>query len=80
MDEIFENTHISITTEGKSHLKATLGTEAFAQEFVNGKVQQWVDEFKSLSSIVYAQPHAAYSALFMVCPVNGHIFPELFAT
>ena len=59
----FKNTDVSIiTTEGKSHLGAALGTEDFVQAFVNGKVQQWVEEVKHLSSIAQTQPHAAYSA------------------
>ena len=58
----FENTNVTITTDGKSHLGAALGTEAFVYEFVNGKVQQWVEEVKHLSLIAQTQPHAAYSA------------------
>ena len=58
----FENTNVKITTEGKSHLGAALGTEAFVREFVNNKVQQWVEEVQHLSSIANTQPHAAYSA------------------
>ena len=59
---LFENTNVSITTDGKSHLGAALGTEAFVHEFVNGKVQQWVEEIKHLSLIAQTQPHAAFSA------------------
>ena len=62
----FEKTDVSITTEGKSHLGAALGTEDFVQAFVNGKVQQWVEEVKHLSSIAQTQPHAAYSAFVFV--------------
>ena len=58
----FENTNVKITTEGKSHLGAALGTEAFVHEFVNNKVQQWVEEVQRLSSTANTQPHAAYSA------------------
>ena len=39
-----------------------MGTEAFVHEFVNGKVQQWVEEIKHLSLIAQTQPHAAFSA------------------
>ena len=60
--KVFENTNISITTEGKQHLGAALGTEAFTNGFVNRKVQQWIEEVKHLSAIAHTQPHAAYSA------------------
>ena len=58
----FENTNVCITTEGKPHLGAALGTEAFVQEHVKRKVQQWLEEVKHLSAIAHTQPHAAYSA------------------
>jgi len=54
----FENTNVQISTEGKPHLGAALGTEAFVHEFVSKKVQQWVDEVLHLSSIASTQPHA----------------------
>ena len=60
--KVFENTSISITTEGKQHLGAALGTEAFVNGFVNRKVQQWIEEVKHLSAIAHTQPHAAYLA------------------
>ena len=58
----FENTNVKITTNGKSHLGAALGTEEFVNGFVKDKVQQWVEEVKLLSVIAQTQPHAAYSA------------------
>ena len=58
----FESTNVKITTDGKSHLGAALGTEEFINEFVEDKVQRWVEEVKLLSVIAQTQPHAAYSA------------------
>ena len=58
----FENTNVQISTEGKPHLGAALGTEAFVHEFVSKKVQQWVEEVLHLSSIASTQTHAAFSA------------------
>ena len=58
----FENTNVQISTEGKPHLGAALGTEAFVHEFVSKKVQQWVEEVLHLSSIASTQPHATFSA------------------
>ncbi len=59
----FENTQVNITTEGKPHLGAALGTQAYSDHYVNHKVQQWSSELKRLSSIANSQPHAAYAAL-----------------
>ena len=58
----FQNTNICITTEGKQHLGAALGTESFIHAYVGRKVQQWIEEVKHLSAIAHTQPHAAYSA------------------
>ena len=52
-----------ISTEGKPHLAAALGTETFVHEFVSKKVQQWVEEVLHLSSIASTQPHAAFSTI-----------------
>ena len=54
-----------ISTEGKPHLGAALGTEAFVHEFVSKKVQQWVEEVLHLSSIASTQPHAAFFGLYL---------------
>ena len=74
----FQNTNICITTEGKQHLGAALGTEAFIHGYVRRNVEQWIEEVKHLSAIAHTQPHAAYSVFIVV--VNGHIFPEQFQT
>ena len=67
-----------ISTEGKPHLGAALGTEAFVHEFVSKKVQQWVEEVLHLSSIASTQPHAAFSAFTWGSPVNGLTSQEQF--
>ena len=65
----FQNTNICITTEGKQHLGAALGTEAFIHGYVGRKVQQWIEEVKRLSAIAHTQPHAAYSAF--ICGLSS---------
>ena len=60
---IFKGTGLSITTEGKRHLGAALGTQSFVKEFVQLKVKNWVQELDRLSNIATTQPHAAYAAL-----------------
>lgn len=56
--DIFANSGVRITKEGKRHLGAALGTETFIEEFVT----VWVKEVKQLSNITSMQPHAAYAA------------------
>ena len=60
--EIFKGTSITISTEGKSYLGGAIGSTSFIREFVGRKVQDWVDEIKTLSNIAKTQPHAAYAA------------------
>ena len=59
---LFEGTGVSITTEGKRHLGAAIGTQTFIEKYVQQKVSKWVNEVERLSSIATSQPHAAYSA------------------
>ena len=61
--DIFKDTQIRITKEGKPHLGAALGTSSYITEFVKAKVKNWSLELEQLASIANAQPHAAFSAL-----------------
>ena len=58
----FTSTGVNITTHGKRHLSAALGSTSFVESYVQCKVSQWVDIVKSLSRIALTQSHAAYSA------------------
>ena len=60
--EIFQNTGINITVEGRRHLGSALGDTAFVERFVQMKVESWVGEIQSLAEIARTQPHAAYAA------------------
>ena len=60
--EIFAGTDIKITTAGKRHLGASLGSIEFREEYVSEKVEKWCREIKRLSEFARSQPHAAYSA------------------
>ena len=42
--DIFKDTGINFTSDGKKHLGADVGSEDFKTEFVNEKVQMWVEE------------------------------------
>ena len=39
--EVFHNTAINISTQGQKHLGAVLGSRAYLDECVNGKVERW---------------------------------------
>ena len=59
---VFKGTGIRITTEGKRHLGAVIGTPEFKEEYVNDMVDNWIEELKSLSIIARVEPHIAYTA------------------
>ena len=60
--EIFGESEVNITTDGRPVLCAAIGTESYIEEFVTKKVQDWVEEMR-LASFADSQPHAAYSSL-----------------
>ena len=39
--EVFQDTGIGITSEGKRHLGASIGSQSFTIEYVNKKVESW---------------------------------------
>ena len=51
-----------ITTRGKRHLGAALGSQDFVHEFMSAKVSRWCEEIESLAKIATSQPHAAFAA------------------
>ena len=62
-EEVFADTSVQITVEGRPHLGAPLGCTAYVSQFVCQKVQQWSTELRALSEIASIQPHAAFAAL-----------------
>ena len=60
--ELFAGTGINITTEGKRHLGAAVGSRSYTEEYVAGKVRKWSEEIKQLANVAQTQPHAAYCA------------------
>ena len=60
--EVFEGTGISITEEGKRHLGAATGTQAFVDKYVMQRVSEWVNTLERLSTFALTQPHVAYAA------------------
>lgn len=58
----FADTNVRITVDGRPHLGAPLGCQAYVDKFVSEKVEQWSKELKLLSAIGKTQPHAAFAA------------------
>ena len=53
---------VEINTMGTRHLGAAVGTNEFKHEFVNKKIDGWIESLKKLTQIARSEPHAAYSA------------------
>ena len=60
--EMFTGTGINITTEGRKHLGAALGSQSYLEEYVGGKVEDWVEEVTRLAAFARSQPQASYPA------------------
>ena len=72
-EAIFEGTGVNITTHGKKHLGAALGTTDYKNEFVSSLVEKWVKQIEVLSEIASYEPHAAYIA-FTSCIRHKYSF------
>ncbi len=57
----FKETEINITNEGKKHLGAAVGTRSYLTEYVNEKVEEWVEEIIKLADFAITQPQASYA-------------------
>ena len=53
---------VKITTEGRRHLGAVIGSTNYKEEYCNEKVNRWREEIEALSDIAKSQPHSAYVA------------------
>ena len=60
--EVFANTAINITSEGRTYLGAPIGTSAYCEAFILAKVASWSSELQQLMQITQSDPHAAYAA------------------
>ena len=85
---IFGDTNVDITSVGRPHLGAPLGTKVFAEQFVLDKVTDWSNQVKLLSVIATTQPYAAFAAfihgissrwtfLARTVPNIGYLFKQL---
>ena len=60
--ELFAGTGINITTEGRKHLGAALGSRSYLEQYVGGKVEDWVGEVTRLAEFASSQPQSGYAA------------------
>ena len=60
-ERIFDGTGIQITSEGRKHLGAAIGTDEFKNSYVAEKIDNWKKLLTTLSKIAKTEPHMAYS-------------------
>ena len=66
---------VVILTEGEYYLGGAVGTSSFVHQYVERKVECWVNEIEKLSKIAETQLHSAYAAYtLMGYPQNGITF------
>ncbi|KAG1651422.1 putative phosphoenolpyruvate synthase [Nymphon striatum] len=53
---------VNITSKGKRHLGAVIGSKAYKKEYCDTMVHDWVNELNVLCNIATTQPQAAYTA------------------
>ena len=58
-------TGVNISSEGKPHLGAALGTSTFTELHVRGKVEKWCEELSHLSTIAEFPPTGGPMACFI---------------
>ncbi len=60
--ELFQDTPVNITAQGRPYLGTALGSNEFCDQYVAKKVGQWSDELLLLTDMATTQPHATYAA------------------
>ena len=65
-ENLFENTKINITVNGKRHFRSVIGSQKSRDEYVINKTDQIANEMNNLCEIAKLEPQAAYS-----CFVSG---------
>ena len=54
--QLFADTEVHITLQGKRHLGAAIGSKSFTEEYVRNKVETWTNEIKRLAQVATSQP------------------------
>ena len=60
--QIFRDTNIKVTTEGRSYLGGYIGNESGQSKYAEESVSSWCDQLTVLSKIARSEPQAAYAA------------------
>ena len=60
---LFANSRVNITVEGKRHLGAVIGNTEYRDEYVKGLVKDWDNQLTILSTIAETQLQAGYVTL-----------------
>ena len=87
-ERAFADTSVSITTQGKRHQGAAIGSIAFSNEFSSGKVKSWCKKVELLLQVAHSHPHAApaayihgqdskWSHISRTIPGRGHLLQPL---
>ena len=64
--QVFSDTCVNITADGRPYLGATIGSQSYVANYVSGKVSSWVDELEVLALFAITQPHTAFAAFSRV--------------
>ena len=59
--KVFEETGVKITTTGMRHLGAVIGSITYKEEYMNEKINIWLQELQMLTNIAKSEPQAAFS-------------------
>ena len=51
---------VKVTSEGKRHLGAAIGSEVFKVSYAKSLVDDWIKQLKLLSIIAESDPQSAY--------------------
>ena len=68
--ELFRDSPINITVEGKRHLGAAIGSSQFKEEYINEKVNKWASNIETLSEIAKSEPMLPTLLIYTVSNIN----------
>ena len=60
--KVFAGTAVNVSSQGQRHLGAVLGSREYFEDYVNGKVEEWVNEVAQLSEFAATELQASYAA------------------
>ena len=60
--KVFAGTSVNVSSQGQRHLGAVLGSREYFEDYVNGKVEEWVSRVAKLSDFAATELQASYAA------------------